>query len=34
MYPIDDIHRMVAPAGWIDAQFDLSPVGVEARTTR
>jgi ubiquinone/menaquinone biosynthesis C-methylase UbiE len=33
-YPIDDIRRMTAQAGWIDARIDLSPIGFEAWTTK
>jgi ubiquinone/menaquinone biosynthesis C-methylase UbiE len=29
-YPIDDIRRMTAQAGWTDARIDLTPVGFEA----
>jgi ubiquinone/menaquinone biosynthesis C-methylase UbiE len=33
-YPIDDIRRMTAQAGWIDPRIDLGPIGFEAWTTK
>jgi ubiquinone/menaquinone biosynthesis C-methylase UbiE len=33
-YPIDDIRRMTAQAGWIVPQIDLSPIGFEAWTRK
>jgi ubiquinone/menaquinone biosynthesis C-methylase UbiE len=33
-YPIDDIRRMTAQAGWIDPRIDLSPIGFEAWTKK
>jgi ubiquinone/menaquinone biosynthesis C-methylase UbiE len=33
-YPIDDIRRMTAQAGWVDARIDLQPIGFEAWTTK
>jgi ubiquinone/menaquinone biosynthesis C-methylase UbiE len=33
-YPIDDIRRMTAQAGWIDPRIDLHPIGFEAWTTK
>jgi ubiquinone/menaquinone biosynthesis C-methylase UbiE len=33
-YPIDDIRRMTAQAGWIDPRIDVNPIGFEAWTTK
>ncbi|MGO9934830.1 MAG: class I SAM-dependent methyltransferase [Steroidobacteraceae bacterium] len=33
-YPIDDIRRMTAQAGWINPRIDLSPIGFEAWTRK
>jgi ubiquinone/menaquinone biosynthesis C-methylase UbiE len=33
-YPIDDIRRMTAQAGWIDPRIDLNPIGFEAWVTK
>lgn len=33
-YPIDDIRRMTAQAGWTDPRIDLSAIGFEAWTRK
>jgi ubiquinone/menaquinone biosynthesis C-methylase UbiE len=33
-YPIDDIRRMTAQAGWINSRIDLHPIGFEAWTKK
>jgi ubiquinone/menaquinone biosynthesis C-methylase UbiE len=33
-YPIAAIRQMTAQAGWVDPKIEISPVGVEAWTTR
>jgi hypothetical protein len=33
-YPIDDIRRMTAQAGWIDSRINLHPIGFEAWTAK
>jgi ubiquinone/menaquinone biosynthesis C-methylase UbiE len=33
-YPIDDIRRMTAEAGWINPRIDLNPIGFEAWMTK
>jgi ubiquinone/menaquinone biosynthesis C-methylase UbiE len=33
-YPINEIRRMTALAGWIDPRIDLHPIGFEAWTTK
>jgi ubiquinone/menaquinone biosynthesis C-methylase UbiE len=33
-YPIDELRRMTAQAGWSDARIDLEPIGFEAWTTK
>ena len=33
-YPIDDIRRMTAQAGWLNPRIELHPIGFEAWTTK
>jgi hypothetical protein len=33
-YPLAEIHRMAAEAGWADPQIETTPVGFEARMTK
>lgn len=33
-YPLDDIRRMAAEAGWADLRLTTGPLGFEARTTK
>jgi hypothetical protein len=33
-YPLEEIRRMAAEAGWADVQIDTTPVGFAARVTK